>query len=86
MRHPQYTGIFVITLAFMIQWPTLVTLLLWPFVIGMYVRLARREEQDVLAKYPEAYREYMLRTPMFFPRLRRRPVERAPLRPTSGGR
>lgn len=46
MRHPQYTGIFVITLAFMIQWPTLPTLVLWPFVIIMYVRLARREERD----------------------------------------
>lgn len=69
MRHPQYTGIFIITLAFMIQWPTLTTLILWPFVIAMYVRLARREEQDVLQKYPEKYREYMQRTPMFFPRL-----------------
>lgn len=68
IRHPQYTGIFVITLAFMIQWPTLGTLLLWPFVIAMYVRLARREERDVLAEFPAAYRAYMDRTPMFFPR------------------
>ena len=72
MRHPQYTGIFVITLGFMIQWPTLITLLLWPFVIAMYVRLARQEEQDVLAEFPAEYREYMSRTPMFFPRLRGR--------------
>ncbi len=68
VRHPQYTGIFVITLGFMIQWPTLPTLILWPFVIRMYVRLARREEQDVLATLPEAYRQYMSRTPMFVPR------------------
>lgn len=70
VRHPQYTGIFIITTGFMIQWPTLPTLLLWPFVIRMYVRLARREEQDVLAKYPKAYRAYMIRTPMFVPRIR----------------
>ncbi|REJ65724.1 MAG: isoprenylcysteine carboxylmethyltransferase family protein [Planctomycetota bacterium] len=69
MRHPQYTGIFIITLGFMIQWPTLTTLILWPFVIAMYVRLAKREEQDVLKEFPDAYREYMQRTPMFFPRL-----------------
>lgn len=69
MRHPQYTGVFIIMLAFMIQWPTLTTLILWPFVIGMYVRLARREEQDVMNKYPEEYGDYMQRTPMFFPRL-----------------
>ncbi len=69
MRHPQYTGIYVITLGFMIQWPTLTTLLLWPFVIGMYYRLARREEQDALQQFGEKYRQYLEKTPMFFPRL-----------------
>lgn len=69
MRHPQYTGILVITLAFMIQWPTVPTLLLWPFVIWMYVRLAKQEEKDVLKKYPEEYRKYMEDVPMFFPKV-----------------
>jgi len=69
VRHPQYTGIFIITLGFMIQWPTLTTLILWPFVIAMYVRLAKREEQDVLKEFPQEYGEYMQRTPMFSPRL-----------------
>ena len=69
IRHPQYTGIFIITLGFMVQWPTLATLVLWPFVIWMYVRLAKREEQDVLAEFPDEYRAYMARTPMFIPRL-----------------
>ena len=69
VRHPQYSGIFIITLAFMIQWPTLTTLVLWPFVIVMYMRLARREEREVMKKFPKEYREYMERTPMFFPRL-----------------
>ncbi len=69
VRHPQYTGIFIITLGFMIQWPTLTTLILWPFVIAMYVRLAKQEEQDVLQEFPQEYREYMQRTPMFFPLL-----------------
>jgi len=69
MRHPQYTGIFICTLGFMIQWPTLTTLILWPFVIAMYVRLARREDREVMEKFPDEYREYMSRTPMFFLRL-----------------
>ena len=69
MRHPQYTGIYVITLGFMVQWPTLTTLILWPFVIWMYYKLARKEEQEALKKYPEQYRKYMHRTPMFFPKL-----------------
>lgn len=67
MRHPQYTGIYVITLGFMIQWPTLTTLILWPFVITMYYRLARREEQDALKQFGDEYRRYLDRTPMFFP-------------------
>jgi len=69
MRHPQYTGIFVMTLGFMIQWPTLTTLILWPFVIWMYVRLAHREEQDALEQHSGEYRACMERTPMFIPRL-----------------
>ncbi|MEJ2701274.1 MAG: isoprenylcysteine carboxylmethyltransferase family protein [Sedimentisphaerales bacterium] len=68
-RDPQYAGIFIITLGFMIQWPTLTTLILWPFVIGMYYRLARKEEQEALKNFPEDYRKYMERTPMFFPKL-----------------
>jgi protein-S-isoprenylcysteine O-methyltransferase Ste14 len=57
----------------MIQWPTVTTLILWPFVIIMYYRLARREERQALEKYPEEYATYMQRTPMFIPRLTRRP-------------
>jgi protein-S-isoprenylcysteine O-methyltransferase Ste14 len=78
MRHPQYTGIFIITLAFMIQWPTITTLVLWPFVIGMYVRLAKKEEQVALEKYPVEYGEYMKRTPMFFPRFLSKKLEQKP--------
>jgi protein-S-isoprenylcysteine O-methyltransferase Ste14 len=67
MRHPQYTGIFIMTVGFMIQWPTLVTLILWPFVIAMYIKLARIEEHQVMEKFPEEYNEYQKHTPMFFP-------------------
>lgn len=69
MRYLQYTGIVVITLVFLIQWPTLATLILWPFVNGMYVRLAGREERDVLNQHPKEYRAYLSRAPMFLPRL-----------------
>ena len=69
VRHPQYSGIFVITLGLMIQWPTLPALILWPFVIAMYMRLAKKEEQDILEKFPKEYTAYMERTPRFIPRL-----------------
>lgn len=69
IRHPQYTGIFVITLAFMIQWPTLATLLLWPFVMFMYVRLAKWEEADLLKAFPDEYAQYAKYVPRFIPHL-----------------
>ena len=82
VRHRQYTGIFIVTLGFMVQWPTLATLILWPFVIWMYVRLAKREERDVLEQYPEEYLEYMRHVPMFFPNPFRAPDNRHPTAPT----
>jgi protein-S-isoprenylcysteine O-methyltransferase Ste14 len=69
VRHPQYAGIYVITLGFMIQRPTITTLILWPFVIWMYYKLAQKEEQEALEKFPEQYNVYMKKTPMFFPKL-----------------
>lgn len=72
LRHPQYTGIYIVTTGFMIQWPTLTTLILWPFVIAMYYRLARKEEAIAIEKHGDAYRRYMERTPMFFPRFGRK--------------
>jgi len=73
VRHPQYVGFVVIMTGFLLQWPTLVTLALFPILIAMYVRLARREEQDSIAAFGDAYRRYMENVPAFVPRLRRAP-------------
>lgn len=70
MRHPQYSGILLLSFAFLIQWPTLITLILFPFLVVMYYRLARREEKDVEKKYKKKYLEYKKRVPMFVPRFR----------------
>ena len=69
LRHPQYVGFMLITLGFLIQWPTMVTLILFPILVAMYARLARREEQDALAEFGDAYDAYASNTPAFFPRL-----------------
>ena len=69
MRHPQYAGFVSIMFGFLLQWPTLVTLTMFPILVYMYVRLARREEQDVRAEFGEEYARYAERTPAFFPRL-----------------
>jgi methanethiol S-methyltransferase len=69
VRHPQYLGFISIMLGFLLQWPTLVTLVMFPILVFMYARLARREERDALAQFGRRYEEYMNRVPAFFPRL-----------------
>ena len=67
LRHPQYAAFTVIMLGFLLQWPTILTLLMFPVLFYMYVRLARREEAEVLAEFGETYSQYAARTPAFFP-------------------
>jgi protein-S-isoprenylcysteine O-methyltransferase Ste14 len=70
VRHPQYVGFIVIMCGFLLQWPTLVTLVMFPILVFMYVRLARREEQDAHAEFGEAYARYAAITPAFIPGFR----------------
>lgn len=69
VRHPQYIGFVMIMFGFLLQWPTLITLIMFPILVTMYVRLARREEQDSIAEFGDVYRLYMQRVPAFVPRL-----------------
>lgn len=68
IRHPQYDGLFLITLGLLIQWPTFITLLMWPVLIFAYYRLARREERNVSQQFPAEYAAYKAKVPAFFPR------------------
>ena len=54
---------------FLLQWPTLLTLVMFPVLVWMYVRLARSEEREVEAEFGETYRAYARRVPAFLPRL-----------------
>jgi len=69
VRHPQYDGFILIMLGFLFQWPTIVTLIMFPVLVAMYVKLARREEREVLDDFGDEYRQYMTSTPAFFPRV-----------------
>jgi methanethiol S-methyltransferase len=69
IRHPQYAGFVVIMTGFLLQWPTLITLVMFPILVYVYVRLARREEQEALVQFGDEYLRYMDRTPAFLPRL-----------------
>ncbi len=72
IRHPQYVGFVLIMFGFLLQWPTLITLVMFPILVAVYAKLARREEGDALAELGEQYRDYRERTPAFIPRLTKR--------------
>jgi protein-S-isoprenylcysteine O-methyltransferase Ste14 len=67
MRHPQYAGFVLIMFGFLLQWPTLVTLAMFPVLVTMYALLARREEAEMEREFGAAYRTYAAGTPRFFP-------------------
>ena len=69
MRHPQYVAFIAIMLGFLLQWPTLPTLVMFPVLTFMYVRLSLREEKTAEAEFGGAYRAWVAVTPRFFPRL-----------------
>ena len=68
VRHPQYAGFIVIMLGFLLQWPTLPTLVMFPVLVCLYVRLARREEENALREFGKAYEDYRRATPGFIPK------------------
>lgn len=78
VRHPQYVGFIVIMFGFLLQWPTLLTLLMFPLLVVMYVRLAHTEETEVRHAFGTDYERYAAVTPGWFPRLGRSPPATRP--------
>lgn len=70
LRHPQYAAFIIIMFGFLLQWPTLPTLIMFPILVYIYVQLAKHEEQNALAEFGEEYRAYMQVTPGFIPVLK----------------
>ena len=68
IRHPQYAGFVMIMFGFLLQWPTIVTVVMFPILLYMYVRLARTEEKEAYAEFGNEYAQYANRVPAFFPR------------------
>lgn len=69
VRHPQYLGIFLALFGEgIVHWPTVVSVALFPLIVGAYVWLARREEREAQARFGVAYSEYRSRVPAFIPR------------------
>jgi len=67
VRHPQYTGIFLFTFGWIMHWPSVVKLALWPILMLAYVWLAKFEERQVAAEFGSAYETYARETKRFIP-------------------
>lgn len=67
IRHPQYVAFVLVMFGFLLQWPTLITLLMFPVLVWVYARLARAEEQDAEARFGARWREYAGNIPRFIP-------------------
>ena len=77
IRHPQYVGFVLIMLGFLLQWPTILTVVMFPILVWMYKRLARSEGGDAQNEFGEVWNEYVSNTPAFVPRLRLKAVNNA---------
>lgn len=71
VRHPQYDAFVVIMMGFLLQWPTLVTVAMFPVLVWVYVRLAKREEAASRAEFGTAWDAYARTVPRFIPKLGR---------------
>jgi protein-S-isoprenylcysteine O-methyltransferase Ste14 len=77
VRHPQYVAFILVMLGFLVQWPTIPTLVMFPILVVVYARLANREEQDVRKELGPAYGRYAAKTPAFIPFVGRREAQAA---------
>lgn len=77
IRHPQYSGLFLISIGMLIQWPTLLTIVMWPFLMFAYFRLSLKEERDVIRQFGQEYLVYKESVPAFIPKLNKVTILRA---------
>ena len=69
VRHPQYVGFLLVMVGFLLQWPTIPTLLMFPILVWVYRRLSLLEERGVWPGFGAAWDVYAERTPRFVPRI-----------------
>ena len=72
LRHPQYVAFVMILFGFLLQWPTLLTLAMFPILALMYARLASSEEAEMRQRFGATYEQWAARTPRFVPAWRKR--------------
>lgn len=68
-RHPQYLAFIIIMFGFLLQWPTILTVVIFPILVVVYVKLTKHEEQIAIDEFGDEYRQYIQNTPGFIPRV-----------------
>jgi protein-S-isoprenylcysteine O-methyltransferase Ste14 len=56
-----------IMLGFLLQWPTILTLAMFPLLVWMYVHLALAEERDAQREFGAPWERYAAVTPRWLP-------------------
>jgi len=69
VRHPQYDDFLLVMIGFLLRWPTIPTMIMFPILVFVYTRPARSEEREVAARFGDQWSHYAARTPAFLPRL-----------------
>ncbi|HKZ56188.1 MAG TPA: isoprenylcysteine carboxylmethyltransferase family protein [Thermodesulfovibrionales bacterium] len=69
VRHPQYSGLFLVMIGMLIQRPTIITALMFPVLVFIYYRLSKREEEEMIRIFGDEYQKYRVRIPMFIPKI-----------------
>ena len=72
VRHPQYGGFLLVMTGFLIMWPTILTLAMFPILVLVYIRLAKLEEGMVRKEFGDMYDTYARKVPAFIPHFRNR--------------
>ncbi len=67
VRHPQYSGFTLMILGFLIQWPTIITMIMAPVLLVMYAKLAKKEEKKMVELFGDDYVQYRKQVPAFIP-------------------
>jgi protein-S-isoprenylcysteine O-methyltransferase Ste14 len=67
----QYSGRYLVLIVMLIQWPTIITGLMFPVLLFVYYRLSKSEKIEMVNEFGDEYKSYMERTPMFIPKMKR---------------
>jgi len=70
IRHPMYFGSILTFLSFVILSLSVIALAIFVVVVIFYYYLCRYEEQVLLEKLGNEYKDYMKNVPMLFPKIR----------------